>query len=218
MKDSGNFDNFIDINYALLTKGKLQEEQEILQRIAVGDERAFRQLFDQYWESLYLGVFALVKSKELAHDMLQEIFLKIWKMREELPEKDNIHNFLYIVARNYVFNQLRKKSQEITFQEHLFQHFVDSSESALERLINKESREIIDKVVQQLPEQQRLVYVLTRQQGLSQDEICKQLNISKSTVKTHMSRALNAIREEVLRHSGKELVWIWILQFIFNKL
>lgn len=201
----------------MLAENKLQKEQEHLQRVAAGDERAFRQLFDQYWEPLYLGVVALVKSKEMAHDLLQEIFLKIWNTRDQLPQKENVRNYLYIVARNHVFNELRKKSREVSFQEHIIQHFTDGTASALEQMISKESRELIERAVQRLPEQQRMVYMLTRQQGLSQDEIAQQLSISKSTIKTHMSRALNAIREEVLRHSGKELVWIGILPFILNK-
>ena len=180
---------------------QIHNEQELLLRIAEGDEKAFRVLFDQYWEPLYAATLTLVKAKEPARDLLQEVFLKIWNVRTELPGKENVKNFIFIVARNHIYNELRKKSHEEAFSENIIRHFAEKSDTALEQLIHKEARQVLNEAVSQLPEQQRLVYQLSREQGLSQQEIASRLQISLSTVKTHMSRALSAIRDYILQQA-----------------
>lgn len=189
----------------------LYNERELLQRIAAGDGAAFEQLFDQYWEHLYQVAWTLTKSRETARDMVQEIFIKLWLVREELPHKDNFVNYLFIVARNHLLDELRRKVKETPFTDHLQAWFRESPLQADQRLLYQESQALIREAVDHLPEQQRLVYQLTREQGWTQEEIAQYLQVSKNTVKTHMARALAAIREFLLRRAEGLLLLLCLL-------
>ncbi len=89
----------------------LHTENDLLKRVAAGDEAAFTQLFDSYWDNIYGVAYVITKSRETARDIVQEVFVKIWLLREELVNKDNFRNFLFIVARNHIFSELRKKKK-----------------------------------------------------------------------------------------------------------
>lgn len=178
----------------------LHNEEELLRRVATGDGLAFEQLFDAYWDPIYQVAFTLTKSRETARDIVQEIFIKIWLLREELPQKDSFRNFLFIVARNHILDELRRKVKEDPFAGQLQAWFRQSPLQADQQLLYHESQTLIHQAVSNLPEQQRQVYLLTRENGWSQEEIAQYLQVSKNTVKTHMTRALHAIREYLANH------------------
>lgn len=178
----------------------LHNEEELLRRVATGDGLAFEQLFDAYWDHIYKVAFTLTKSRETARDIVQEIFIKIWLLREELPQKDSFRNFLFIVARNHILDELRRKVKEDPFASQLQAWFRQSPIQADQQLLYHESQALIHQAVSNLPEQQRQVYLLTRENGWTQEEIAQQLQVSKNTVKTHMTRALHAIREYLANH------------------
>lgn len=178
----------------------LHSEKELLRRVATGDEPAFTQLFEAYWDSIYQVAFTLTKSRETARDIVQEIFIKIWLLREELPQKDNFRNFLFIVSRNHILDELRRKIKEDPFASQLQAWFRQSPLQADQQLLYHESQALIHQAISHLPEQQRQVYLLTRENGWSQEEIAQHLQVSKNTVKTHMARALTAIREYLANH------------------
>jgi RNA polymerase sigma-70 factor (family 1) len=190
----------------------LYNERELLLRVAAGDESAFTALFGQYWDHIYNVAFTLTKSRETARDIVQEIFIKVWLVREELPHKDNFPNFLFIVARNHILTELRKKIRETPFTDQLQAYFRESPLQADQQLLYHESQALIHQAVSALPDQQRQVYLLTRENGWSQDEIAQYLQVSKSTVKTHMSRALAAIREYLANNAHGLLLVIALFE------
>jgi RNA polymerase sigma-70 factor (ECF subfamily) len=184
----------------------------LLLSVAAGDGSAFEQLFDQYWDHIYSVAYTLTKSRETARDIVQEIFIKIWLVREELPQKDSFPNFLFIVARNHMLDELRKKTRESPFTDQLQAYFRESPLEADQRLLYNESQALIRQAVNNLPEQQRQVYLLTRESGWSQEEIAQHLQVSKNTVKTHMTRALAAIREYLANSAHGILLAICLLE------
>lgn len=190
----------------------LYNERELLLRVAAGDEAAFTELFDQYWDHIYNVAFTLTKSRETARDIVQEIFIKVWIVREELPHKDSFPNFLFIVARNHILSELRKKIREAPFTDQLQAYFRESPLEADQRLLYHESQALVHQAVNALPDQQRQVYLLTRENGWSQEKIAQHLQISKNTVKTHMSRALTAIREYLVNNAHGILLVISLLE------
>lgn len=192
----------------------MQSEREVvlLQQVAEGDHDAFRQLFDEYWDNIYGVAFTLTKSREMARDMVQEIFVKIWLVREELAAKDSFRNFLFIVARNHIFSELRKKSRQEHFSQYLQDYFNESPFQADHPTLYKESAFLLQEAIARLPEQQRQVYQLSREQGWNQEQIALHLQISKSTIKTHMSRALTAIRQYLEGHAKGLLLVVSLLK------
>jgi RNA polymerase sigma-70 factor (family 1) len=186
-------------------------ENELLHRVAAGDHNAFRQLFDEYWDNIYGVAFTLTKSREMARDLVQEIFVKLWLIRNELTEKESFRNFLFIVARNHIFSELRKKSRQEDLIGHLEAYFKESPFHADHQTLYKESASLLQRAIEQLPEQQRLVYTLSREEGWNQEQIAAHLQISRSTIKTHMSRALTAIRQYLESHARDLLLFICLI-------
>lgn len=180
-----------------MQKPTIYIEIDILQKIAKGDESAFRQLFDKQWQNIYGVAFMLTKSAPMAEDMVQEIFMKLWIKREQLPEVENFRNYLFIVARNHIFNALKKKSTDILFTDHLFEYFHNTSETPEKKLLQKETEQIIDQVIERLPQQQKIIYRLSREEGLNRNEMAERLGIAPNTVRNHLVKALEMIRHKL---------------------
>lgn len=186
-------------------------ETELLQLTAEGNEEAFRQLFQQYWDNIYGVSFMLTKSQSLAEDMVQEIFLKIWIKKDQLTLVNDFENYLFILARNHIFDTLRKRSREEQFTKQLADHFKQRPDNPEQKLLGKESANLIQQAISNLPEQQRLVYLLSRDKGLRQEEIAEQLGISRNTVRNHMARALQSLREFLQNHTEGLLLLICLI-------
>ena len=187
-------------------------ESEVLQQIANGDECAFRLLFNEHWQNIYGVAYMLTKSAPIAEDMVQEIFMKLWIKREQLPGVENFRNYLFIVARNHIFNELKKRSTDILFTNHLLGYFHDIKETPEKKLLLKETEQIIDQVIERLPQQQKMIYRLSREEGLSRNEMAERLGIAPNTVRNHLAKALEMIRHELQRDLSGPFLWICLIE------
>ena len=176
-------------------------EKELLWQVASGDEAAFSDLFYLWKDKLYFFILRITSSPESAQDVTQEVFLKLWTHREKLRDVENFGAYLYSMTRNYAISGLRRMAMEATILSELGRSAIDSGKHADEVLLQKQVLEKVKEVVDQLPRQQRLVYTLSREQGLRQEEIARQLNITVSTVQNHMTLALKSIRKQLSHHA-----------------
>jgi RNA polymerase sigma-70 factor (ECF subfamily) len=194
------------------------DEKTLLSQVAEGDEKAFRILFDRYWDNIYGVAFAFTKSTMIAEELAEDIFLKIWTKKHLLNSIQKFDAYLFRVAKNHIFNELRKKIKEEPFTEHIINFFREIGDSPEQQMIYKDSQRLVNLAVGNLSSQQRLIYQLSREQGLSQDEIAEKLQISKNTVKSHMNKALQSIRHYLLQYSDGNififLIVIGLLDYI----
>jgi len=187
------------------------KEKEILEQVSLGDEKAFRRLFDHYWDNIYSVAFVFTKSSVLAEEMVQDVFLKVWQKRDQLPGIEKFEGWLFTIARNHILNTLRNKSAEQSFSEDLLQYFKETTNLPEQQLLLKESEQLISRAAAQLPEQQKKVFLLSRGQGMSHEEIARELGLSKLTIKTHMHMALKSMRLYIEKHGGGALLVLCIL-------
>lgn len=165
----------------------------LLQRVATGDAVAFRELFDAHWDRIYSIALAFTKSVVTSEELVQDIFLKIWLHRTELPGVRHFEGYLFMIARNHIYNTLRTKIKDVHFTDDLELHFAEST--LADDLVHlKDAETLIRQAVDTLPTQQKAVFELSRYQGLSQEEIAQELQISRLTVKAHMRKALASLR------------------------
>lgn len=170
-------------------------ETELLRKIAEGDEAAFRILFDRYHVRIFDYLVVITKAKEAAEELLMDIFLKLWLGREWITEIKDVEAFLKKVAYNKAIDFIRytarhKKLQDIIARE--IAHV--PHQSPVDALAEKDYQKIIQKAVDSLSPQRRLVYTLSRSHGLTHDEIARELNLSVNTVNNHTKAALQSIK------------------------
>lgn len=177
-----------------------ENEKLLLKQIAEGNEEAFAQLFHAYRDKLFSFIYKISGSKEIAEDILQDVFLKIWIQRETLVEIDHFNAFLYKISQNHTLNQLKRMSKETLILTKTFVQQDKASPAADEQLTFNNIRKQLNEIVAQLPPQQKAVYQLSREQNLKQDQIAQKLNISISTVQNHLTRALKTIREKMAKY------------------
>jgi RNA polymerase sigma-70 factor (family 1) len=193
-----------------LSSGGKHTDHNIVQRLLEGDEQAYRLLYDQYWNRVYGVALSFLKSTQLAQDAVQLVFLRLWEKRDKLKDVKHFDAWFAALARNTIINALENRAfklasgpaDELTPPDLLTPGYLLEYKSAVA---------LIDEAVSTLTTQQAAVFKLSREQGLSYAEIAQQMNIAPATVKSHLVRALNAIREYVRLHSGDAFLVTWLL-------
>lgn len=186
-------------------------ERELLRQVAAGDEQAYRVLFDRYSDRMYMNALHFTKSAELAQDLTQEIFIRIWMNRLKLAGVDRFDAWLFTVARNVIRNELKKKVLLVENGEMLHAYFRDNNLTPQERIEYKELETSVHQAIKNLPPQMQTVFLLSRQEGLTHEEIARRMNISVVSSKTYMVRCLLAIRRHLGKNAGKLGIVIFFL-------
>ena len=185
-------------------------EHELFLLIAEGDEKAFRQLFEQYSPILLSFLFRIAKTEPLAEELMQETMLRVWINRDKLPDIEHPRAWLYRIATNLGLNYMQKMLTEEKAVRLSTTNISKEHEPIEEQISLKELQQQVKEAVNQLPPQRKLIYQLSREKGMSREEIAAELNISESTVKTSLRLALRSMRE-YLEKSGYLLAIIYML-------
>jgi RNA polymerase sigma-70 factor (family 1) len=159
-------------------------------------ELLFADIFKTHEYRLYTLALKLTKSDLYAKDIIQEVFLKLWEHRQSLRSIDNIEAWLYRLTENKVIDFLRKAAADGRLKETLWNK-LPTNQSAEAAVEVKEYDHIIQKAIDQLPPQRKLIYYLNREEGLNYQQIANELHISRHTVKNQLSTALQSIRRLV---------------------
>ena len=191
----------------------LYNERELLSSIAEGDQRAFTRLVNEYWNKVYGHALAYTKSSHRAQEITQDVFLQVWIKRQTLTGISDFKNFLFILGKNKIISAIRKKLDELTGREP-----VDMLEDVLvpdQQLEYKQVHHQIMEAIENLPPTRKLVFKMSRLEGLSYEEIGQRLSISRNTIKEHIVRGLSFIRTYIHTH-GEMIFWLLYLYFIDN--
>lgn len=188
----------------------------LLKQTAAGDEKAFQQLFNAYWDKLYANALHLIKSPEAARDLTQEVFIKIWLKREKLSDVILFEPWLYRVAKNVFIDHLRKQLVLDSLQE--IESIEESDEQTPQRKL--ELNELIMHVngaIASLPAQMQAAFRLSRFDGLTHEQIAQRMNISKVTSQNYIARSLVVIRKYLMQFLTSWTVIFFLLTEIFLK-
>jgi RNA polymerase sigma-70 factor (ECF subfamily) len=172
-------------------------DAEITQRIRRGDESAFRALFEAYADALLDFAFGFIRDAESCEDIVQEVFVNIWRHRTRLNPDLSLKAYLYKSVRNQALKAIRHANVERGAEEYL-QSLFYTTDDPDEELAQAELTVLLDRTIRQLPEGCRTVFLLSKFDSLAYQEIADVLDISVNTVKTQMGRAFAAIRRNLL--------------------
>lgn len=186
----------------------LCNEKDLWAQVSSGNEASFRILFDHYKTRLFNLSLKIIKSPIIAEDIVQEVFLSIWKNKDKLSSIEDIPAYIFTITYNQIFKNLKKISSHNALMEDLINNTCIEQNTTGEMVDAEESQSVINKAINHLPPRRQAIYKLSRQEGMSHDEIANYLQISRSTVKNQLVHALKYIRS-VLRHN----ISSWILIF-----
>ncbi len=173
----------------------LHNEQELLGKIAKGDQHAFTLLFNHYQRDVFVHSKRLTHSESEAVEAVQNIFIKIWVGRSRLAAIDNFGGYLNRTVRNHSFDILKQIARETESNLKLQRSSTEIDNATGQLLDYKEAVRLLNEVLDELAPQQKLVYKLCHQDGFTYEEAAEQMGISIESVRSHMKQALRKIRE-----------------------
>lgn len=178
----------------------IQVDKKVVELLRVGDIEAFEKVFFTFADRLYYFAFRYLRNQHDAEEIVQDVFVKLWENRANLNVQLSFSGYIFTIARNTIFNQNRKKVNEQAYQEYV-KVFLDNSSSKTEDdLIYSDIKAIVDKVVEDLPPQRKLIYKMSREKGLSYREIAQELGLSERTIEAHIRLALKTLTKVLDDH------------------
>ena len=187
------------------------EEELLLKEVSNGNEKAFRTLYDAYFNHLSAYIFKLCKSEIATEEIVQDIFVKIWVNRAAFGHVDTPEAYIFSMARNKTIDYLRRLAKESNLIGVLEEQIAASNNDIEEKLNAEELRRLIEEALEQLSLQKRKIFQLSRNEGLSHDEIAEVMHLSKSTVKNHLSETLQHVREHLRQQPNSEALLLLLV-------
>lgn len=182
------------------------DETNWLNGLRLSDKNAFRQLYQHYWSSLYSAAYNHVRSREVAEDMVQDLFATLWLKREQLTVHTSLRGYLHTAMRHQIYDYIDKQTvrqrvhQDISTQNEGISH-------TTEQMVGYDDLQThLTDAVGQLPQPAQTIFRLSRYEYLSTQAIAEQLNLSPKMVEYHLTRALKLLRGQL-----KELITILLV-------
>lgn len=201
-----------------MSTNNIQRDRILFNRIAEGDNAAFRTLFDLYYESLRINAYRMLSSEFWAEEVAQEVLTKVWTGKEELTAIENPAGWLFRISANECLGQIRRRAREIQSQ-YLMQAALQGNDSVEIQPDHDVTllRQLINKAVAQLPGQQKLTYKMKQEDELSYKEIANQLGISPNTVRNHLIQAYQFIRKYIQDYGDFFSLFVCMAVTFFSK-
>ncbi|WP_299582089.1 RNA polymerase sigma-70 factor [uncultured Sunxiuqinia sp.] len=182
-------------------------DQHLTKFLREGSKDAFRVLYDRYGIKIHRFAFGYLKSEEEAEELVQDVFLKLWDKRHLLNDSGNIKSYLYKVAVNTIYDFIRRKNLEQAFQEFATGR-TEEADHTWDEVVYNDMMAQIDRLMEQMPEQRRKIFKMSKEEGLSHDEIAETLGLSKRTVENQVYRATTFLRDKLKRNSVLAVLFI----------
>ena len=182
------------------------EDEDLVQRLALSDERAFHTLYQKYAPALIGFSASRLSSLEDARDIIHDLFVWLWEERADLVITHSIKALLFSAVRYRIIDHFRRKSTQREYAEKLRSFQSEALTGSEEVLEGKDLRWTIDQAVEQLPARVRQIYRLSRDQHLTIAEIAEELHLSPQTVKNQLTTALSHLRSLV----SKLMLLLWL--------
>lgn len=184
----------------------------ILILISINNQKAFEEFYLHFYERVFRFAYYSLKNEEACREIVSNVFFAIWISRKKLPAVKNIETYLYAVAQNEVKRYMSSYSNKtnISLDEIPLQYTVAKENSPEDKLLETELSKLVTKIVNQLPEKCRLIFLMKRREGKSSKEIAEILNIKESTVRVQLKIAASKILDYLRVHSP-ELFFLYLL-------
>lgn len=198
----------------------LYNESELLLKIAEGDEKAFEILFNHHRKQVYSFALRLTGDNDIAREITQDTFLKVWLKRPELVTVNNFGGWIYTIAERFTYNALLKNTREKTYFDRWLSEaqYTTLPEDGNDKADDRDYQAILSEAVNRLPPKQKETYHLLKEQGFTRAEAAEKLQVSAETVKWNLERAMSSIRNYCisrLRNPASPATVLFLLEKYF---
>lgn len=193
-----------------MTQQKKRDDADLAHRIKFGNKEAYQELFERYAPKIYHFSLAYLKNDADAEELVQDVFLKVWEKREILDTAQNIKAYIFKIAINTIYDFIRRKNIEKAFNDFAKENYEINSNSTWNTIVFDEMQATLKELVSQMPEQRRKVYQLSKEKGLSNDEIAQKLELSKRTVENQLYRAVAFLKAQLKNDSVLALLFFYL--------
>ena len=190
----------------------MENDAKFLLSLRNGEKKAYSLLVERYHHQLCAYAHSLSRDREMARDIVQNVFFRIWKKRHKLNTDQSFKSFLYKSVYNEFVDQYRKNRPALSLEKKHIEavnDFIEKDEATIQKLFT-----LVQKEIQALPPKSKKVFVLSKQEGLTNMEIAEHLNISLKTVEAHITKSFSLIRAKI---NGKVDVEVLLFLFFGNK-
>ena len=174
-------------------------------------EDRFKDLFVRFKKPVHDYIRTITGSHEIAEEIAQEVFIRLWKKMDAYHEIENIDYYIFRIARNESMRYFKKAAVETQLFRDLQKRMTGENNNITEYINYKETEALLDKAITSLSPQRQKVYLLSRRQGLKIEEIAEEMKLSGNTVRNHLVEALRQIRQYYIQYLSIALVVIYFL-------
>ncbi|MCG8311380.1 MAG: RNA polymerase sigma-70 factor [Cytophagales bacterium] len=185
---------FAHVNSRLLEGYEDYSDRDLLSGLKAGSHRCFETLFYRYCKNIFQVSYKYLNDSSEADGVVQEVFLKVWKYRTSINEGLTFQPYLVRIAKGIIFNKFKRKLTEVAYLNYP-RHIKLGSNQTEDSVFYKELQSIFEEGVRNLPERRRMIFSLSRQDGLSNKEIAGKMGISEKTVENQITGALKYLRK-----------------------
>lgn len=172
-------------------------DQELLALIGQSNRSAFTELYNRYWDKAFAVAMHRTADEDVATEIVQDIFVRLWHRREVLQIKNGVSTYLSAAIKYKVINHLASEYRQQQHIAYLGNSTPQATDSTNDWLAEKELRQLLNESIDQLPPKCKMVFLMSRQENKTYAEIAQELGIAEKTVEAHLSKALSTLRESL---------------------
>ncbi len=168
-----------------------------VKRFIGGDKKALDEIYNHFYPKLYAFAKGFLKVEDDIDDILQDVFIKLWTNREKIKNLETFNSYLFAITKNAIVSYFRQKSKNPKFESQVKELAMFGAVVQDKNLEYEDLKANLDILIGQLPEKRKIIFKLSREEGLSNIEIAEKLGISKKTVEDHMLHSLRFLRKNL---------------------
>lgn len=181
-----------------------------LESLANDSQEALEELFDHYYPRLYNFSKAFLKSDDGIDDILQEVFLKIWKSRKDIKSNDTFNAYIFTITQNLLLNELRSRLNNQKMRERLAKSAVAEEYLSFPHFEYEDLKRKIDQAIEELPEKQKEIFKKSRVEGLSHKEIAAELGVTTKTIEYHIGQSIKLLKDRLSQNGELTLLYFYL--------